>query len=90
MSVGCCLSHKRALGHKNHTQENQTPQAVEEDMLSDVPFRWKILNYTSKAQNYAEDDWQFKNTKNLSYSHYLDSFAKPFELLGNAHNVAPD
>lgn len=32
-------------------------------MLSDVPFRRKILNYTSKAQGYAEDDWQFKNKK---------------------------
>lgn len=59
-------------------------------MLSDVPFRRKILNYTSKAQGYAEDDWQLKNTKKLSYSHNLDSFAKPLERLDNAHTVAPD
>lgn len=32
-------------------------------MLSDVPFRRKMLNYTSKGLGYAEDDWQLKNIK---------------------------
>lgn len=37
--MGWCTSHKGALGHKNHTQENQTPQDAGEDMLSDIPFQ---------------------------------------------------